>query len=436
MTHIPPVVQLLLSEDWHDLSSLNEFARKYKKLAKEISAQAEWTVENFDYLNKSSSNVGQLTIAASGGLNPFSLHGICAEQACRLKTTREIARTLGLYGDVIAVPDGLSYTLASLDKPTASQLYWISTQILILKELQPLIEAGIVQFWSNSLALCTDCLEKAERRIEIAVSELCENIDEHISAELNGNYLYVKRHDLLENSFFMEYELTESIKEELSSGASLLDLARTLYRASIKDHVRTTLFELSFSQSASALMMSTSRTQLYALRSIDEAAPALSELAIWERARSVQLPWVNTLSTNQIVQLRESAKSALPAFRETFVRHLARPNADVTSVGDKIAELRESAADVERELEALNPSGEKAFRNIAGALGITVSVYGFASGAVPAGVALGGLMSLLGLLHASGRNDHEREALLKSQPGYVLLKARELAEHATSDKKA
>jgi hypothetical protein len=100
------------------------------------------------------------------------------------------------------------------------------------------------------------------------------------------------------------------------------------------------------------------------------------------------------------------------------------------AVADAIEELRADAAEVEAELKALSPGAEETFRNVAGVLGITIAVYGFVGDALPPGVALGGLMSLLGLLHTSARNDQHKEAQLVSKPAYVLVKAKELLEHA------
>ena len=45
-------------------------------------------------------------------------------------------------------------------------------------------------------------------------------------------------------------------------------------------------------------------------------------------------------------------------------------------------------------------------------------------------VALGGLMTILGLVHTSGRHDEQKISSIQSQPGYVLVRAKELLEHA------
>jgi hypothetical protein len=61
---------------------------------------------------------------------------------------------------------------------------------------------------------------------------------------------------------------------------------------------------------------------------------------------------------------------------------------------------------------------------------MTLSVYGMAGDMPMQAVALTGLIAMLGLLHTTRRSDHQAHARLISRPGYVLVKAKELAEHA------
>ena len=59
-------------------------------------------------------------------------------------------------------------------------------------------------------------------------------------------------------------------------------------------------------------------------------------------------------------------------------------------------------------------------RDVLGPLGLTAS----------AAAALGGLMSALALVHQDSRKAHQERNLLESRPGFVLLKAKELLDHA------
>lgn len=432
MSHIdiiPPTIRLL-RDNLNQLESPRDFARQFKSISKEVAVQAEWTLKNHHYFDGDSISGGEFIIAAAGGLNPFSEYELCSDTACRIKSAREIARTLGLYADIVTIPDPISHLMIDFKKPSEKQLRWLNTQMMVLRELQPLIDAGIIRFWSGSMSLCSGCANNMYRRIDEGVSKLSELLGEHVHVDLREEYLDITTSGILESQLVLVKKLSKEDEKYLRSGGSIIDIGRNSYIDVIKEKVRSTMFDLSFSQNVSGMLMSTSRNELYALKAFDDKAPALNEQAVWEEARSIQLPWVNTLTPTQIIQLKESAEKALPAFRESFVRHIAMPGSTIQSTAEKILELREQAAEVERELAALNTSGEAAFRNIAGALGLTISVYGFASGFAAPAVALGGLISLLGLIHGSDRHDQQKESMLQSQPAYLLVKAKEFSEHA------
>lgn len=426
----PPAIQLLMEGSFGAFSSFSEFTKRYKKIASELAAQAEWGYDHHNYYDEAPAKSSGLIVSAAGGLNPFSDRDICSAPACRIKTANDIARTLGLYADVITIPDPISYALIDNKRPTTAHMSWILSKMLILRELYPLIQAGVIRFWSGRSSLCEGCFTKAEQKINDSTSELTEDLDKYLHVEMVADALAVRMTGPFEGPIVMHYKVSPEDKKRLASGLAIQMLGKEKTIESVRAGVRHSLFELNHSTRISSVLFSTSRRELLALRNLDSEAPALSTLALWEKARSIQLPWVNELSIEQILRLRQEAHQALPAFRGTFVRHIASPTANAESVEGKIEELRENAFDVERELRALNLSSEQRFRNIAGSLGITISVYGFASGFAPPAVALGGLMTILGLVHSSARHDQQKLSELRSQPGYVLLAAKELAEHA------
>src|SRR5690348_7451848 len=134
---IPPTIKLLLEEDFGDLTKPNEFLRRYRRAAKEIARQAEWTRANFQYLDEANPSPGSLIVTASGSLNPMSSTALCAAPSCRIHSAIQMARTIGLYADIVAIPDVLTPMLANEPKPTASQAVWLSTQIRVVRELAP-----------------------------------------------------------------------------------------------------------------------------------------------------------------------------------------------------------------------------------------------------------------------------------------------------------
>lgn len=428
--NIPPVVRLLMEEDWEYLSSFNDFAKKYKKIAREVAIQAQYGYENFDYYDERKPEDRSLVITAGGGLDPFYGRDMCSDPACKVKAAKQIARTLGLYADVITIADPLSYLLADVRKPSIKQIEWLFSQMLVLRELYPLIDAGVIRFWSGKVGLCQKCYQSAQAEIETGAQELIAQIEDLVEVEVVDGHMEIRTTGIIESEITTYYKLTEENIKEIKSGITINQMAQDFVAEQIKSTIRESLFELNYSRRISSVLFSTSRRELYALKRFDRDAPSLSKLDAWEKARSIQLPWVSDLTTTQIIQLRESAEKALPAFRGTFVNHIASPTSTVESVESRIDTLRESAFEVERELKALNVHGENVFRNIAGSLGITISVYGAAAGFVPTEAALGGLMTLLGLVHSSSRHDDQKLSILQSQPGYVLVRAKELLEHA------
>ena len=93
-------------------------------------------------------------------------------------------------------------------------------------------------------------------------------------------------------------------------------------------------------------------------------------------------------------------------------------------------EVATGAAEVKAELNALDIKREAQFRTVSGVLGMTISVYGFAGEFLAAGAAPTGLGALLGLIHTADHKDRTESAKVTSRPGYVLVKAKELLEHA------
>ncbi len=428
--YIPPSIKLLIEEDLGDLTKPEDFSRRYRRLAKELAQQAEWSYEHFDYFDERSKSPGPLVVTASSGLNPFSPHGLCDSPACRIHAANQVARTLGLYADVVTIPDSFSYALADTTKPTPSQLRWLATLIRVLRELAPMMRAGVIRFWSGRMPLCATHHNEFVNKVDAGVSTLLRDLTPELDATMAGDFIHINGGRLHDPPLHLVRKLTQKDKQRLKAGTSLKELARKIYVEDVKRSVHAALTDLRYSEKISSSLFSTSRQELLALRKFDSDAPGLSDIAAWEKACSMQLPWISKMSVQQVLTLRQEASRALPAFRETFVRQITRTDGNVEPVASAIEQLRAEAAELEAELKALNPQSEATFRNVAGALGITVSVYGFAAGFAPTAVALGGLMSLLGLLHSSARKDEQDEAKLLSKPAYVLVKAKELVEHA------
>ena len=168
---IPPAIRMLLAADLvgHDAARLE---RKLKKLSPELVSQAEWTVDNFRYPSSPGSAHRPLTAVVSGGLNPFAIRGACQSPACRAQSAERVARTIGLYADVVMVPDIVTRVLAIGWRGSASDYAWLVNQWIVVRLLAPMIRAGVVQFWSGALPICLKCADELVVVIEDAAAEM------------------------------------------------------------------------------------------------------------------------------------------------------------------------------------------------------------------------------------------------------------------------
>jgi hypothetical protein len=175
------------------------------------------------------------------------------------------------------------------------------------------------------------------------------------------------------------------------------------------------------------LLLAGSRSEALVISTLDKTAPRLSEIEDWEKLRTVPLPWVQKLTCEEVLALRQKASKALPRLRELLRTELIVPAADNRNLQQVVAELRSQALEVEAELDALKLPKERKFQVGMGALAMSFIVYGFASQSPP--IVAGSLAALLATL-AHLRNterDHDSQAAkLTSKPAYALLRAKQI----------
>ena len=428
---IPPTVSLLLDDRlWHSLrAGPEEFIRELRSLVPELKRQAQWTEEHFQYFNPLDVPSGSLVITASGGLNPLSQHGICSAGACRALAARNLARTLGLYADYVLLPD----------IPTLHMVHWsgrseellqLCDYIPVLRVLQPMIQAGVIRFWSGGLRYCRQCQRALWAQFRRIAKELLPDGDSAPLAVIEGGAASVDLQPLFGQSIIYSRPLTPNEKKSRSRNLAKR-IGREIYLTAAERDISAAMLDLAYSSRTHASMFSTRREPLRALKAFDSDAPALNTVAAWESARSIELPWVRDLSVAQVLQLRGEAGLALPSFRDSFVRRITTADSSATDIASAIADLRSEAAEIRAQLDAARPRMEQAFRGTFGFLGMSLAVYAAATGNTALTVGTGvGLLNALGYLHARGRDEHKARTKAESSPAYVLVKAKELAEHA------
>jgi hypothetical protein len=202
-------------------------------------------------------------------------------------------------------------------------------------------------------------------------------------------------------------------------------LRKALIGQLLRDQVREVFLDILSAQNLHSTVVSGSRADLLCVKAVERQIPDLSSIDCWEQEREVRIPWVSDLTPREVVAVREQAASALPRFRERFAQRITGRLESDAGV-EVIRELRAEAAEVEAELSALSPRLRRRDRGSIGLLSIGVALYGVAALGVPATAGVAQLLATLGLIHGMARSDRGEEARIKTRPGYVLLKAREL----------
>jgi hypothetical protein len=429
----PPVVQLLLREPPPDpvVSDLGQFRKYLLRLLPELRKQTLWTLENFKY-PEDEKDLGQpgFIVRPSTGVDPFSTFGKCADPACRLLNARQIARSIGLYGDTVLIADRFTSGILSVDRWDEHSLNWFATNVRVLLALRPLFEAGVFRFYRSAIALCDQHKKEFDGQVESVTDEVLRLLENDVKYELRENVIAVRPGRLSEPPLVTTRVLTKTALKDLKKGLPIEAIGKLVLRERVHDEVFETFLDLRNSSRFGAVTFSNSRAALLTAKHVEKSAPAPEEIEVWEAARSVDLPWIKSLSVEEIVRLREQAKDALPRFRAAMAAIMIGSSADERGTKESLGRLKQEAEELSAELRALNFPRRRHDRAGLGLLGLTISVYGMLGDVPLQAMAVTSLVALLSLLHSTRRSDEQEHSKLIARPAYVLLKARELANHA------
>jgi len=150
----------------------------------------------------------------------------------------------------------------------------------------------------------------------------------------------------------------------------------------------------------------------------------------WESERSIKLPWVSELTTNELLRLREEASDALPKLRTLLSQKLNNVGED--QVKNIVEELRAQVTEVENEFTKLSLPKEARYRVGMSTLAASFVVYGLIAGATgspgAAATSIAGLLATAAHLRGTEREQDAKVAGLKCMPAFVLLKAKSLLQ--------
>ncbi len=366
-----------------------------------------------------SRNPLRFEIHLHGALDLLSKKG-CMDLHCRVQTADKIARSVGLIADCVWITDFLSERFIDFGRATNAKLDEVLDDIIVLSRISPLIQAGVVKFRSPFIATCSACNAEFNNQVIIAADELYKKFrrDFKLDRHENGDFV-------IDTGKCFEPPLSLYGTENNIGSFTISGFARE----AITDELHSTYWVAREASMNGGALFSNSRLGLAGLLQQEGRLHDRRSLLMIDKDREFNIPWVSELNASQIVQLRQEASNALPAFREQISKALSASDQNQsTSPTSIIAELREQSHEVRSELEAKRAHSSRYWKCTYGLLGLGLSAYGVSTDQLIPGVA--GLLPVLQLLinHQTG---HETEiAKLNSRPGFVLVKAQDILAHA------
>lgn len=416
---VPPALLLMLRE----FARSTEWAvvRKNIRAALRDMKDQSLVFEGQNVSRSEPPDVRRFEIHPHGALDLLSGDG-CMDLNCRISAAERLARSLGLIADRVWLTDHLSTEVISLGRATNDAIDRLMHHAVALAPLLPLMKAGIVRFRSPWIAACEACSQHFEISVEKTAQEVIRLFSRQIAIERrdSGGY-FVRTGNVFEPPLVLHGSRIDG------TIPSRRDFAETL----VKREIRQVLWasrEATFTRGA---VFSNSRVALAGMLQCEGRLPhRASELRVLEDSRAFDVPWVSELKPAQVLQLREEASHAIPLFRELLARAMTFSAGETSSATPKdlIEDLRAQAAEVRAELSIKNSKSARYWRTTYGLLGLGISAYGVATDQPLAG--LGGLLPVLQLL-IEHRTGHESEAeMLRTRPGYVLVKAQDILAHS------
>lgn len=417
---IPPVISLLLNEEFAPESRTKDI-KKLKGLFSDLRNQAE-----IKFYDADGSAVPKMRAFLSGGLDLFGNQGACWQFDCRLGYADQVARSIALMSDEVWMYDYFTervLAIAAMGRLTNARLNVLLDDIYVLHRIRPLIGRGILRFQTPFRAVCSSCKEEFERRLDMLTYELYK--------EFRNKFRLVKNRD---ETLSIDTGPTYDPPLFLMSNIQFKERPKKadLVKDVIYSSVRSSLWAAVDAGRVHGALFSNSPVGLSGLLREEGRFPGGELLQAFEMKRAGSLPWVSGLSVQQTLQLREEASKALPKLREFLGRHLAvkRDGTSATTEQDYVYELREQAAEVRSELEFWKSRRPSVVGNAIGLMSLSIFAYGFATETIPLAAGLGQLLTTLGFLHTLGNSSGQHKSQLESRPGYVLVKAQDILQHA------
>lgn len=446
---LPPAIEMLLGEFSGRELEFETVARAFRDdgFLDDFHNQCIAGLETHAFADRVPPGIGTFDLFATGCLDPLSAVGKCEQPPCRVAYAEQFAGTACLYADRVVLPDPFSF-----GSYLRSNIYDVFSQVLVLKTLRPLIDAGIIVFGPASYGVCDSCSLALKRARKLVSLELWQQFtsrpidvfrfkhDGHWRLSF-GSHLFAADGEETRLTVRASRAAISLSKAGIPVPKAASKLLLKPYAKSLQEHFSGIAHQLVYSCRVGGLCGSTvatnSRQEAIGFRVLEGRRLGLGVGPDWSNLRTVPLPAFKRLTVSQALALRSEAATALPAFRAKIQRELVslRESSDESEnqrARAVAAELTEAAAELRGEMSALHIRSKRRSERLLLSLALALEVVGLTT-ANPesAKVISGSLMALLLAAHKSKQDREDKHATLVHRPAYVLLTAERLhGKHA------
>ncbi len=394
------------------------FRRALRQVAKE-------SIRGFRYLDAvQADSTTELVFAPTGSLDPFHLEWICTSPECLADRTNRLARLMALYSDFAIVPDSIAEMAMVCDLRRRATREELVQKLEVLRILRPLVAAGVLRFGMPHAVLCPECDPGLDERLKEFITETSGDWLRHATTTDDGAERTVDLTAVLQVQGAVWKAIVAAPTAEERDRAT-----RAAVRRLVREFVTRLFINCRSAMHRSALVLSGRALETATVARLASEVTRGRPPQDFSCLATLDLPWISTLNVREVLSLRETAAHALPRLRERLAQRLVRDSTmKEGAAAEAIQELRVEAEEVRTELHALSSRNERLFEGLLGGLALSVSIGGVATGMVPAGLAVGGLLSALGTIHTAHSRRTAAEASLKGRPAYALVAARHLLE--------
>lgn len=418
---VPPAVPLLIEEVIRKADGdANTERKRLKALFPELRKQSRAFMLTGE-LFPEKVPATDFEVFPDGGLDLFSGEGACFAPSCRVAAADQFCRSFGLIADRVWLTDLITEKCFAPGRPPDDYLEHLLADAHVLARLWPLIEAGVVRFRAPWLPVCEGCKATFEHRVDDIAAALAEQFAEQFHVEKDHGGFVIRSGDLFYPSIV--HMLVNKQDRPSRKRPSRKQLAQDLVHRA----VRSALWSARDAARIGGAVFSNSKAGIAGLAWQEGRADSQMQFDQLGVTREVQLPWVNQLAPQQIVQLRYEAAKALPALRELMRKSLGSEQTGERP-SDLVQHLREQAVEVRNELEIASRHSTKYWNTGFVLLSLAVGAYGVATDQTAATAV--GLLPLLQLILS---HDHDKAAATdrtERRLGYVLVRAQEILQHA------